>query len=87
MVLSQLVLFTRHLLLQRRLPAVAEYRGRVQVLGGSFLTSWSAVSCDGSWTQQRPQPRLGRAAAQAVVLGDKLYLLGGQTLDHKVGRG
>ena len=56
------------------------------MLGGSFLTSWAAVTSDGTWAQQRPQPRLGRAAAQAVVLADKLYLLGGQTLDHKVGR-
>ena len=51
-----------------------------------LASSWAAVSSDGTWAQQRPQPRLGRAAAQAVVLADRLYLLGGQTLDHKVGR-
>ena len=72
--------------MQRRLPAIVEYKGEVHLFGGSYLTAWSVFSVkSGAWRDMRPSLRLGRSGAEAAVVRDKLYVLGGQTIDNKAG--
>lgn len=75
-----------HTYMQRRLPAIVEYKGEVHLFGGSYLTAWSVFSVkSGAWRDMRPSLRLGRSGAEAAVVRDKLYVLGGQTIDNKAG--
>ena len=72
--------------MQKRLPAIVEYKGEVHLFGGSYLTSWSVFSVKtGTWRDVWPSLRLGRSGAEAAVVRDKLYVLGGQTIDNKAG--
>ena len=72
--------------MQKRLPAIVEYNGEVHLFGGSYLASWSVFSVKtGAWRDKRPSLRLGRSGAEAAVVRDKLYVLGGQTIDNKAG--
>ena len=72
--------------MQKRLPAIVEYKGEVHLFGGSYLTSWNVFSVKtGTWRDMWPSLRLGRSGAEAAVVRDKFYVLGGLTIDNKAG--
>ena len=75
---------------QRRGPAIVECGGDVHLLGGDFLTTWTVfrpARPGQAWGQGGPSPRRGRTEASAAVLGEELYLVGGQVRQTRDTRG
>ena len=68
------------------MPAITVLNGEVHLLSGSYFTSWE-VYCPKSrtWRDMWPNIRQGRVYACAAVVKNKIYVLGGQTLEDKGG--